>query len=129
MFSSHTIYTMSFILTAYKFWWNKFLFTFMICVQIAIVFLIIASRKHYSLDVFSALYIVPLLWFTQDAYFKDINCKDTKVSAKTIQEFYGVDVSSDLGDPITTPLDTVQVSMAEDSTDDTNGAFVRKSSM
>jgi hypothetical protein len=140
MFSSHTIYTMSFILGVWKYWPNKYGITLMICVQIAIAFLIVASRKHYTLDVFTALYVVPLFWFTQDAYLKDINNKDVKMSAKTIFEFYGVDISEDLGEstPLAMPLEDVQVGVGDDDeslTGDSDGiqqpttAFQRKASM
>lgn len=132
MFSSHTIYTLSFILMVSKYWWNKVLFIMMICVQITIAFLIIASRKHYTLDVFSALYIVPLLWLTQEAYLKDINNKDVKITAKSIQEFYGVDISEDLEDH---PVGVEDVEQGMPSTPDAvhgNGSvapFERKNSM
>lgn len=90
MFSSHTIYTVSLILTIWKYWPNKYGITIMVCVQIIIAFLIVASRKHYTLDVFSALYIVPLFWLVLEAYHKDINSKDSEVTVKTIYDFYGL---------------------------------------
>ncbi|DBA04919.1 TPA: hypothetical protein N0F65_006921, partial [Lagenidium giganteum] len=96
MFSSHTIYTLSFILTVSKYWPHKWLVGIMVCVQIAIAFLIVAARKHYSLDVFSALYIVPLLWFTQEAYLKDINNKDVEITPEAIREYYGIDVAEEI---------------------------------
>lgn len=133
MFSSHTIYTLSFILTAFKYWPNKYLLTFMVCVQCAIAFLIVAARKHYSLDVFTALYVVPMLWFTHEAYFKDINHKDVQMSVKSIHEFYGLDVSEDVGSTEfhqTTPLESVQVATPEaDAEGNDNHTFQRKSSM
>ncbi|TYZ66357.1 hypothetical protein PybrP1_006954 [[Pythium] brassicae (nom. inval.)] len=132
MFSSHTIYTLSFILTAFKYWPNKYLLTFMVSVQCAIAFLIVAARKHYSLDVFTALYVVPLLWFTHEAYFKDINHKDVQVSVKSIHEFYGVDVSEDVGSTEfhqTTPLESVQVATPEAEAEGNTSTFQRKSSM
>lgn len=131
MFSSHTIYTLSFILTAFKYWPSKYLLAFMVSVQCAIAFLIVAARKHYSLDVFTALYVVPLLWFTHEAYFKDINHKDVQVSVKTIHEFYGIDVSEDVGGAEfhqTTPLESVQVATPEEDPEG-NTSFQRKVSM
>ncbi|RLN48646.1 hypothetical protein BBJ29_002544 [Phytophthora kernoviae] len=146
MFSSHTIYTVSLILTVWKYWPNKFGITIMVCVQIAIAFLIVASRKHYTLDVFSALYIVPLFWVTLEAYHKDINHKDSEVTVKTIYDYYGVDVSSDVNSG-SIPLDSVevtpaappssiQVGMTEDESlsgesilDNTTTAFQRKNSV
>ncbi|KAG6572799.1 Transmembrane protein [Phytophthora cinnamomi] len=149
MFSSHTIYTMTFILTIWKYWPNKYGITIMVCVQIAIAFLIVASRKHYTLDVFSALYIVPLFWLALEAYHKDINSKDTEVTVKTIYDFYGIDVSSDANDgvvpldssdalpPQAAPLNSVQVGMTEDESlsgdrsdpDNSNASFQRKNSV
>ncbi|RLN76614.1 hypothetical protein BBJ28_00013349 [Nothophytophthora sp. Chile5] len=148
MFSSHTIYTMSLILTIWKYWPNKYGITIMICVQIAIAFLIVASRKHYTLDVFSALYIVPLFWVTLEAYHKDINSKDTQVTVKTIYDFYGVDVSSDVNwsaapldssqtTPTAVPLNSVQVALTEDDSlsgersdpDNATTSFQRKNSV
>jgi hypothetical protein len=138
----------SLILTVWKFWPNKYGITIMVCVQIAIAFLIVASRKHYTLDVISALYIVPLIWLTQEAYHKDINNKDSEVTVKTIYDFYGVDVSSDANDgsvplntsdmaPATTPLNSVQVALTEDDSlsgersdpDNTTTNFERKNSV
>lgn len=105
MFSSHTIYTVSLILTVWKYWPNKYGISIMVCVQIAIAFLIVASRKHYTLDVYTALYVVPLIWLTQEAYYKDINSKDAEVTVKSIYDFYQIDVSSDANDGAVT-LDT-----------------------
>jgi hypothetical protein len=132
MFSSHTIYTLSLILTVSKYWWNKWLFAVMICVQIAIAFLIVASRKHYTLDVFSALYIVPLLWFTHEAYFKDINHKDVEINAESIHRFYGIDISEELNLPAPVAVQGVDTELGEPKTPDTgssNAPFERKNSM
>ncbi|OQR96867.1 hypothetical protein THRCLA_07145 [Thraustotheca clavata] len=90
MFSSHTMYTMSFILTLYKYWKSIPLLIFMLCVQIAIAFCIVAARKHYTLDVISALYIIPMAWFLQDAYFHDINHKDEGVNPDNIKKYYNM---------------------------------------
>lgn len=149
MFSSHTIYTVSLILTMWKFWPNKYGVTIMVCVQIAIAFLIVASRKHYTLDVLSALYIVPLFWFTLEAYHKDINHKDSEITVKTIFDYYGIDVSGDANDgslPLNTngavsdmanPLNSVQVVVTEDNSlsgersdpDNSTTSFQRKNSV
>ncbi|CAI5722763.1 unnamed protein product [Peronospora effusa] len=149
MFSSHTIYTVTLILTMWKYWPNKFGLAIMMSVQIAIAFLIVASRKHYTLDVLSALYIVPLIWFTLEAYHKDLNHKDTEVTAKTIYDYYGVDVAGDVNDgsvPLNTndavsdmaiPLNSVQVVTTEDESlsgersdpDNSTTHFQRKNSM
>ncbi|KAF4036542.1 PAP2 superfamily C-terminal [Phytophthora infestans] len=146
MFSSHTIYTVSFILTVWKYWPNKYGISIMVLVQITIAFLIVASRKHYTLDVFSALYIVPLFWLALEAYHKDINNKDTEVTVKTIYDFYGIDVSSDANDgavplnttdvlpPQAAPLNSVQVALTEDESlsgerSDPDTSFQRKNSV
>lgn len=71
MFSSHTIFSMSFVLLIFFYSANTYLRAFMAAVQLAIAPLIIAARKHYTLDVFTALYTVPLIWFWYDAYFPD----------------------------------------------------------
>lgn len=90
MFSSHTIYTLTFVLTICKYWYHLYLVVYMVSLQIAIAFLIIAARKHYTLDVFTALYVVPMIWFLLDAYHRDINCKDIGVSAESLQDMYHV---------------------------------------
>ncbi|KDO24225.1 hypothetical protein SPRG_09859 [Saprolegnia parasitica CBS 223.65] len=95
MFSSHTMYTMTFILTLFKYWKSTALLVFMLCIQIAIAFCIVAARKHYTLDVISALYIVPMVWFLQDAYFADINHKDQGVTPENIQKFYHMPMPAD----------------------------------
>ena len=68
----------------------------MLCIQIAIVFCIIGSRKHYTVDVWTALYVVPMVWFMQEAYHKDINHKDVNISVDEIQRFYHIDTSKDI---------------------------------
>ncbi|TMW64950.1 hypothetical protein Poli38472_009117 [Pythium oligandrum] len=137
MFSSHTIYTLSFILTISKYWPYKPLIALMVSVQIAIAFLIVASRKHYSLDVFTALYVVPAIWFLQEAYMKDINHKDTSVSNKTVYEFYQIDVSTVTGtNDGNVQLETTRVSLVEQGqTNDQEGnvessaSYQRKTSL
>jgi len=94
MFSSHTIYTLSLILTVFKYWDVPVLLVAMLFNQIVIIFLIVAARKHYTVDVWTALYVVPMLWFTLEAYHKDINHKDETLSAASIQQFYGINIDS-----------------------------------
>ncbi|TDH68540.1 hypothetical protein CCR75_000305 [Bremia lactucae] len=141
MFSSHTIYTVSLILTVWKYWPNKYGISIMVCVQIAIAFLIVASRKHYTLDVFTALYAVPLFWLALEAYYKDINNKDMKLTVKTIYDFYQVDVTSDANDgmvplhtsdllpPQAVPLNSVHVALTEEDSQSGNTSFQRKNSV
>ena len=66
------------------------------CTQTAIAFLIIAARKHYTLDVFTALYVVPMIWFLLEAYHKDINHKDTCVSKETMRLWYNIEIAEDV---------------------------------
>jgi hypothetical protein len=62
MFSSHTIYTMSFVCVVFKYFNFKSLKAIMALLQISIVPFILAARKHYSVDVFTALYVTPLVF-------------------------------------------------------------------
>jgi len=62
MFSSHTIFTMTFVCIVFKYFDFKFLKFIMALAQIAIVPFILAARKHYSVDVFTALYLTPLMF-------------------------------------------------------------------
>lgn len=62
MFSSHTIYTMSFVCVVFKYFNFRWLKLIMATAQVAIVPFILAARKHYSVDVFTALYVTPLVF-------------------------------------------------------------------
>jgi hypothetical protein len=62
MFSSHTIYTMSFVCVIFKYFNFKWLKWIMALGQLMIVPFILAARKHYSVDVFTALYVTPLVF-------------------------------------------------------------------
>ncbi|KAF0686786.1 Aste57867_21449 [Aphanomyces stellatus] len=95
MFSSHTTYTMSFILAVFKYWRNKYVLVAMLLLQIAIAFVIVAARKHYTLDVIVALYVVPMVWFIQEAYHCDLNHKDAEVTPAAIKAAYGFDAPDD----------------------------------
>jgi len=66
MFSSHTIFTMLIVLVTIKYFSYPVLIILTIIMQTTIVPLIIASRKHYSVDVFTALYVVPMWWLLFD---------------------------------------------------------------
>ena len=116
MFSSHTIYTLTFILTISKYWPHKWLIALMACIQTSIAFLIVAARKHYSLDVFTALYVVPLLWFTLEAYHKDINHKDVGVTPRTVRQFYSIETHDDdeYEMQVAVPLEAVQIQSVDD---------------
>lgn len=95
MFSSHTIYTLTFILAMSKYWYNKYLTLYFVLVQATTAVLIVAARKHYTVDVFTALYVVPMIWFLLEAYVKDINCRDEKISQQSILKFYDIDIALD----------------------------------
>ncbi|KAG9403174.1 hypothetical protein AC1031_006726 [Aphanomyces cochlioides] len=90
MFSSHTTYTMSMILAVWKYYRNVPALIVMLLMQVAIAFLIVAGRKHYSSDVITALYVVPMVWFMQEAFHYDLNHKDAVVSAETIKSTYNL---------------------------------------
>ena len=62
MFSSHTIYTMTFVCVVFKYFNFKWLKLIMALGQISIVPFILAARKHYTVDVFTALYVTPLVF-------------------------------------------------------------------
>lgn len=62
MFSSHTIFSMSTVCLVFmNYEWA--LRIFVVIVQLVLAPLIIASRKHYTLDVMTSLYATPLIWF------------------------------------------------------------------
>lgn len=62
MFSSHTIFTMTFVCTLCKYCNWRSIQVCMIFLQILIVPFILAAHKHYSVDVFTALYVTPLVF-------------------------------------------------------------------
>ncbi len=135
MFSSHTIYTLTFILTISKYWPYKPFIAFLVAVQITIAFLIVAARKHYSIDVFTALYVVPLIWFTLEAYHKDINNKDVEITPRTIREFYDIDLTEEVEMQTSMHLDAAQITMVEEGRSGLPGdiqgkeSFERKNSL
>jgi len=62
MFSSHTIFSMSTVCLVFmNYEWALRIFA--VVVQLVLAPLIIASRKHYTLDVLTSLYATPLVWF------------------------------------------------------------------
>mmetsp|Transcript_4085 Transcript_4085/g.5874 ORF Transcript_4085/g.5874 Transcript_4085/m.5874 type:complete len:323 (+) Transcript_4085:149-1117(+) len=71
VFSSHTIFVVLFALI-----WHKYCpFKWVRLIVWTLVFffglLVVAARKHYSLDIIVAWYTVPLLWIAYDHYFPD----------------------------------------------------------
>jgi len=85
MFSSHTIFTMLFVCITCRYFDWKILKGFMILSQIVIIPLILAARKHYSIDVFTALYVVPLVWMTLNSKYPDLD-----VTSATMDSHYGI---------------------------------------
>jgi hypothetical protein len=71
VFSSHTIFVMLCACT-----WNKYGPEFigkkaLCCCCLVFGTLVVAARKHYSLDVVVAMWTVPLLWIAYDQYYPD----------------------------------------------------------
>jgi hypothetical protein len=87
MFSSHTLFAMlitCMIWTYFGAWWNKL----MTLVAIAILVpLTLASRKHYSIDVFTALYVVPMWFELQKSKVPDAR------TSKELLDKYGIEFS------------------------------------
>jgi len=84
MFSSHTIYTMTFVCIVFKYFNFKWLKVIMALGQIGIVPFILAARKHYSVDVFTALYVTPLVFEILWTRFPD---RDTSID---MAKYYGM---------------------------------------
>jgi hypothetical protein len=66
IFSSHMIFTIVFVVTYQKYGNIRFIKMLAWCIAIAQSLLIIASRKHYSVDVVVAWYTVNLVVFFVD---------------------------------------------------------------
>ena len=80
-----------------KYWGpSRLLTVYGVVMQLVIAVLIIMAKKHYTLDVFTALYVVPLLWFILEAYHMDINHKDVGITQATMVSMYGIDISPDV---------------------------------
>jgi len=62
MFSSHTIFSVSLVCFVLKYFPWKIPSATMVTFQILMVPLILSARKHYSVDVFTALYVTPLIF-------------------------------------------------------------------
>jgi len=73
MFSSHTIFTMTFVCITYKYFnWCLLKIVMTVC-QVVILPLILMAKKHYTIDVFTALYATPLVFEILWIYFPDWN--------------------------------------------------------
>lgn len=84
MFSSHTIFTMTFVCLIFKYFNFKWLKLTMVLCQILIVPFILAARKHYTVDVFTALYVTPLVFEILWTRFPD---RDTSID---LAKYYGI---------------------------------------
>mmetsp|Transcript_20041 Transcript_20041/g.40464 ORF Transcript_20041/g.40464 Transcript_20041/m.40464 type:complete len:324 (-) Transcript_20041:103-1074(-) len=71
VFSSHTIFVLLCALVWHKYcpfkWVRRIVWTLVFIFGL----LVVAARKHYSLDIMVAWYTVPLLWAAYDHYFPD----------------------------------------------------------
>jgi membrane-associated phospholipid phosphatase len=74
---------------------NKYLKAVMAMLVIAIGFLVVAARKHYSIDVVAAWYICPLAWFYCSHTFPDRIPNDISEAIKEDEEDDDDDASSD----------------------------------
>lgn len=63
IFSSHTIFVTLGGLLIHQYSQNKYLKALVWSMVVALGFLIVAARKHYTVDVIVAWYTCPLLWF------------------------------------------------------------------
>lgn len=75
---------MSFVCVIFKYFNFRCLKLIISLLQIAIVPFILAARKHYSVDVFTALYVVPMVFYILAIHFPD---RDTSVD---MAKHYGI---------------------------------------
>ena len=85
MFSSHTIFSMTFVCLTFKYFNWTYLTRSIAILQIIILPFIIAARKHYSVDVFTALYVTPLVFEMLDRRFPDYE------SSTDLRKMYKID--------------------------------------
>jgi len=71
VFSSHTIFFLLCALTFSKYCRKSTLNRFIYVMVVVFGALVVAARKHYSLDIFVAWYTVPLLWLAYERYYPD----------------------------------------------------------
>jgi len=99
-FSSHTIFVMVFTLIYTQYGDNRMLKYFMWLLVLGFGLLIIAARKHYSIDVVVAFYTVPLLWVVYDHFWPDeilpikIDDSNPKVEFESLSTLSGQDPTS-----------------------------------
>ncbi|CAB9512096.1 Phosphatidylinositol:ceramide inositolphosphotransferase [Seminavis robusta] len=85
MFSSHTIFTMLFVCIIWHYFNWGFLKWAFITTQIVIIPLILAAHKHYSVDVFTALYVTPLVY-----ELLRMKMPDMDVHSSDMKSHYGI---------------------------------------
>ena len=71
IFSSHTIFVTLGALLINHYSKNRYLKALVWSLVVALGFLVVAARKHYTVDVVVAWYTCPLLWFYCSKTFKD----------------------------------------------------------
>jgi len=85
MFSSHTIFTMLFLCTIWRYFnWPVLKWT-VVVLQCCIVPFILAARKHYTVDVLTALYVVPLVYQVLRMKLPDLDVHSTNMA-----QHYGI---------------------------------------
>ncbi|MCO5604223.1 hypothetical protein L7F22_058386 [Adiantum nelumboides] len=72
IFSSHMIFTLVFVLTYQKYGTKRWMKQLAWALAVALSFLIVASRKHYTVDVVVAWYTVNLVVFFIDKQLQDV---------------------------------------------------------
>ena len=71
VFSSHTIFVLLCSLTLHKYTDHRWVRRIVWTIAFIFGFVVVAARKHYSIDILIAWYTVPLLWIVYDMYFPD----------------------------------------------------------
>mmetsp|Transcript_8588 Transcript_8588/g.13476 ORF Transcript_8588/g.13476 Transcript_8588/m.13476 type:complete len:195 (+) Transcript_8588:222-806(+) len=71
VFSSHTIFVVLCALVWHKYCPFKWVRRIVWSLVFFFGLLVVAARKHYSLDIMVAWYTVPLIWMAYDHYFPD----------------------------------------------------------
>lgn len=81
MFSSHTIFTMLFVSIIWRYFDWAFLKYGMLAMQLMMIPFILAARKHYSVDIFTALYVTPLVFEVLRVYFRDQDSHSSEMAS------------------------------------------------
>ncbi|MES1909663.1 MAG: hypothetical protein MHM6MM_002365 [Cercozoa sp. M6MM] len=112
IFSSHTLMaiTCALLLTKYAYQkgrWPKWAIALVWCTILALGLFIVAGRKHYSVDVIVAWYVVPMVWLLLDHYWPD----------KTLPNFneVGLGLGLSTSTPLLTSKENRNANLARDS--------------